>query len=477
MYSFLYRCSDFFQTAIFFYALIVMLSYFIAAVISGREVLKYKKMSSQGGFDKILSSPFAPDISIIAPAYNEQATIVDNIRSLLSLHYHKLEVIVVNDGSKDNTLQLAINAYDLYPISYPYEQEIATKKVRAVYKSNNAAFNKLIVVDKENGGKADAINVGINISKSKLFACIDVDCIIEQDAFLKMAKPFMQSYGKPVIATGGIVWLINDAKISNGKLIELQAPRTWIARFQVAEYLRAFLIGRTFWAKMNGLMLISGAFGLFDRKIAVAAGGYNHKTVGEDMELVMRMHKYMREKKLPYKVAYVPEPLCWTEAPADYKILSSQRNRWTRGTIECLSMHKNMMFNFRYGVMGLLSYPYWVFTEWMAPLIEASGILFLLIMAMLNLVNWLWAISLVALVYTFAVALSIYSLYIQELAYQKYAKKKDILKLLAAILLEPLLYHPLATWWALKGNYQYFSGGAKGWGEMKRNGFNTAIIK
>ncbi|MBP6385734.1 MAG: glycosyltransferase family 2 protein [Pseudarcicella sp.] len=425
-------------------------------------------------YSKILASPYAPTISIVAPAYNEEVTIVDNIRSLLSLHYNRLEIIIVNDGSKDNTLKLALEAYRMVEVNHSFSSTLKTKKIRGIYKSNNPAFKKIIIVDKENGGKADAINAGINISSSQLFACIDVDCILEPDALLKMAKPFMEESDKTVIATGGIVWLTNDAIIKDGRLIEMRMPKAFIVRMQVVEYIRAFLIGRTVWAKINGMMLISGALGLFRKNVALAVGGYNHNTVGEDMDLVMRMHKYMLENKLPYKVAYIPEPLCMTEAPSDYTILGRQRTRWARGTIECMLYHKIMMMNPKYGILGLLSYPYWLFAEWMAPIVEALGVIFFVVMSFLGLVDWQWAVSLLVFVYVFSVFIGFFSIYLQELVFYKYTQKRDLLVLMLHVLIEPFLYHPRVVWWSLKGNFQYFTGTAKGWGEMTRKGFNTS---
>lgn len=471
MDQFLDYLFTFFQYGIFFYCTAVLFSYWLIAKVSAKVVMKYKQERDLTDYREILASPLVPSISIIAPAYNEGVTITDNIRSLLSLHYSKLTVIIVNDGSKDDTRDKAIANYDLIKVPFDYQEKIATKKVRGVYRSKNPAFKKLIFVDKENGGKADAINVGINVSNSEYFACIDVDCIIEPESFLKMVKPIMEAGEKRMIAVGGIVWLTNDSEIKNGRLIQVKTPESYIPKAQVLEYIRAFLLGRTAWSKTNGLLLISGAFGLFDREVAVAAGGYNHNTVGEDMELVMRMHGDMRERKQKYQVGYVPEPLCWTEAPADYNILGRQRNRWTRGTIECLTIHKKMFFNRKYGILGMLSYPYWLFAEWLAPFVELGGTLFFIIMAFLDMANWPYFFSLLAMVYFFAVMLSTYAIYTQERTYGRYSQVKDIFKLFWNAVSEPFKYHPRTVWWSIKGNWDYITGSNKGWGEMTRAGF------
>ncbi len=462
----------FFEYGIWFYSLMIIGSYILIAIVSGREVTRYCEEKEVNDHRALLSTEYAPSIAIIAPAYNESATIIPNIRSLLSLHYVDLTVIVVNDGSKDDTRDKVIEAYNLEQVDFAYNEQIDTQKVRGVYKSKNRAFRKLLFVDKENGGKADAINVGVNIADAEYFACIDVDCIIEPDAFLKMAKPFMEASEKRIIAVGGIVWLTNDADIENGKLNKVVSPRSFVPRMQVIEYFRAFLIGRTAWAKFNGLLLISGAFGVFDREIAIAAGGYNHNTVGEDMELVMRMHAYMREREEPYEIAYLPDPLCWTEAPADFNILGRQRNRWTRGTIECLLLHKKMLLNPKYGVLGMVSYPYWMLAEWLAPFVEFFGITFLIIMGLCGLANWAFCLSLMLLLYAFSICLSMYAIYIQEISFNKYENKKDILHLLLTAAIEPFYFHPRVVWWALKGNYDFVTGKNTGWGEMVRQGFD-----
>jgi len=474
MQTLLHLLVSFFEYGVFIYCIFILSSYFVISFVSTHEVMKYKRRKSILEHDTLISSSYQPSISIIAPAYNEEVTIVDNIRSLLSLHYSKLSIIIVNDGSKDDTLKLAIENYNLYLTDEKCISKISTKKIRGIYRSHKKAFSKLIVVDKENGGKADAINVGINVSKTQYFACIDVDCIIDQDAFLRLVEPIMKAGHKKIGAVGGIVWLTNDADIKSGKVIKIRTPKEYIAKIQVVEYFRAFLLGRPAWASKNGMLLISGAFGIFDRETVLAVGGYNHNTVGEDMELVMRMHGYYRAHNIEYEIAYLPDPLCWTEAPSDYGVLGRQRNRWTRGTIECLKFHKHMFMNRKYGFLGIISYPYWLLAEWLAPYIEAGGLLFFIIIACLDLANWPFFIALLILVYAFATCISIYAILIQELSYAKYKSVHDILSLVKTALLEPILYHPKTVKWSLKGNFDHFTGRNKGWGKMTRTGFKKS---
>lgn len=457
------------DTFVFVYAITISFFYLFLALMSTMEMRRYLYKNYKVDHKQILASPFAPSVSLIAPAYNEGQTIIENVRSMLSMEYNDFDVIIVNDGSKDDSMEKLISRYDLVKVAFDYQAQIATKPVRGIYKSKNRSFKKLTVVDKENGGKADALNVGLNISDKELVACVDVDCIIETDALLRMVKPYMES-NREVIATGGVIRIANNCVVEDGRLVEVNLPKNLWARFQVLEYLRAFLLGRMAWSRLNGLLLISGAFGLFKRDVAVAAGGYNTKTVGEDMELVVRMRAYMHHHNKPYKVVYIPDPLCWTEAPSSLKILGRQRNRWTRGTYETLKLHKYMFFNPRYGLLGMLSYPFWFFFEWLAPFVEVSGLLYFFALWAMGRINWLFFLSLLAVVYCFALFISTFALYSEENSYYKYSQQSDLGKMLLLALIEPIIYHPLTVYWAIRGNIDKLKG-KHSWGEMTRTGF------
>ncbi len=436
-------------------------------------VSKYKKENTFTDYSIIAANPNAPTFSIIAPAYNEGMTIVENVRSLLSLYYHNLEIIIVNDGSKDDSIQKLIEAYDLESMAYFIQGKIETNKVRGVYKSKNPAFKKLIVVDKENGGKADALNVGVNISSGEYLVCIDVDCILEQDAILKLAKPFLEQTDKKYIACGGVIRLANNCVIENGKVISVNMPRTLLGRTQALEYIRAFVLGRMAWSRASGLILISGAFGVFDRKIVLACGGYDKNTVGEDMELVVRMRKYMEERNEPYEVLTIPDPLCWTEVPETKDILKKQRNRWMRGTIETLWKHRKMMFNPKYGKLGMISLPYWFFFEFLGPLVEFSGYIIFIIFLLLGIISWSFFSVLFALVISMGFLYSIYAILVDLVSYQVYTKRKDFFALIATAFSEPFYFHPIVVKAGVSGFIDYFRK-SHGWGEMTRQGFNQS---
>jgi len=470
---FFYYFTIFADHFILIYSACLFAIYFFLSSYSALDIVNYMRRNSFIDYRDLLTAPSTPAISIIAPAYNESKTIVENARSLLNIHYVNFEVIIVNDGSKDETLQLLIDAYDLEIVPVAFEKKVESKEIVAVYKSRIPSFNKLTVVNKINGGKADALNAGINVSKYDIFAAIDVDCILEYESLLKMVKPFMEeTEGEKVIAVGGVVRIANSCEVKDGKIIQVNLPSKLIPRIQVLEYIRAFLLGRMAWSRLNGLVLISGAFGMFDKKIVIAAGGYTHRTVGEDMELVIRLRRYMEEAKKKYRVVYLPDPLCWTEAPENLKVLGNQRNRWTRGTAETLWIHRKLLFNPRYRILGMVSLPFWLLFEWLAPIIESTAFLYLVMMAFLGILNLELFVTLFILLYAFAIMYSTAAILFEELSFHQYKKKRDIFRLLGTALLEPLLIHPLTVYYAIKGNLDLITG-VKNWGEMKRTGFQA----
>lgn len=451
-----------------FYSIILSLGYSFAAVFSFLEIRNYKRKYNFQGEFTLLQSSNLPSISILAPAFNEEANVVENVKSLLTLNYPSYEIVVINDGSIDKTLAVLIETFDLTKKKLNYFPFVSTNDVRGVYCSRNSSYKKLKVIDKVNGGKADALNTGINLCDFDITCCIDVDCILERDALLKLVKPFLNNT-KKVIASGGIIRVANSCIIEDGRILDVKLPESFIARAQIIEYFRAFLMGRMAWSKLDGLLLISGAFGMFDKETVIKVGGYNSKTVGEDMELLVRMRRKMKEENIEYIIGFVPDPLCWTEVPQKWRILHRQRNRWTRGTAETLWIHRRMLFNPKYKVLGLLSTPYWFFFEWLAPIIEFMGILYVIYLFLFSNINLIISLIFLSVVYSFAVLFSVTALFFEEISFQQYKKPKYMIRLLGTILLEPLIYHPFITWAAIKGNWDLFIG-KKSWGTMGRTG-------
>jgi biofilm PGA synthesis N-glycosyltransferase PgaC len=459
------------------YTVFVMISYLGLGLLSVVEARKYLRRNSYTDYLNILQSPEAPSVSILAPAFNEEASIIENVRSLLSIRYANFEVIVVNDGSRDRSLIKLIEEYQLEVVDFAVNYALETKEVKAVYKSKNPTYNNLIVVDKENGGKSDALNAAINVSTSDYTLNIDVDCILEEDCLLKLMKPFLEETEKNMIASGGVVRIANNCKIEKGRIIEINVPNKLLAQFQTLEYLRAFLLGRVAWGSLDGLLLISGALGVFQKELVIACGGYDDDTIGEDMELTVRMRRYAREKDIDYVVGFVPDPLCWTEVPESWAVLRRQRNRWTRGALETLLAHKRLFLNPFYGKMGMISYPYWLLFEWLAPLIEAFGIVLLILFSLLGVINISFLYLFIVLIYGYTVSFTIATLYIEEITFFQYKKRRQLLRLVLAGLLEPLIFHPFLVYCSVTGNWDYFFEGKKAWGSMKRVGFKKPTNK
>ncbi len=456
---------------LFIITISIFLSYVFLGTVSAFSLQWYLRKNSYVNYNELMLSPFLPSTSIIVPAHNESKSCIENIEALLSLYYREFDVIFINDGSTDDTLDKLKKVFDLEKVDYAFDYRLPCKRIRGVYKSKNHDYRKLTVIDKLNGGKSDALNAGINVSKSELVTCVDADSIMEHDALLKLVKPFLEETDKKVIATGGVIRIANSCDVEKGRITKVNLPRNFFARIQVLEYTRAFLMARMAWSKLDGLLLISGALGMFDRETVINCGGYDVNTVGEDMELVVRMRRYMVQQKTPYIVTYIPDPLCWTEVPTKIKIHHSQRNRWTRGTMETLFKHIKVFYNPRYGKFGMLGYPYWFFYEWLAPLLEFFGLVYFAVLVILGWVNWSFFLLLLVFVYTFAVSLSTWAILFEEKTYHKYNKKRDILKLIVTAFLEPILYHPMTVFWAIRANIEFLFG-KRGWGKMVHEGFN-----
>jgi len=459
----------------FVYASVLFTIYVLTALLSVLELKNYINKNRYVDYKSMLTFQKLPSVSIIAPAYNEEKTIIENIKCLMSIQYQNFEIIIVNDGSKDNSLSKVIEYFDLIKVDKAYEPKLACAPIKAIYKSRNAAYNHVTIVDKENGGKADALNAGINISQNDLFLALDVDCIIEPDALLRMVKPFLDDSKHIVIASGGVVRIANSCEVSDGKIVKVNYARNFWAKFQVLEYFRAFTMGRMAWSKLNGLLIISGAFGLFDRKRVINIGGYDKTTVGEDLELVVRLRRYMHEvEKLKYRVAFIPDPLCWTEVPESYKILSRQRNRWTRGGIDTILKHKKMFFNPKYGLIGMVSFPYWVLFEWLAPILQFLGLFYFVAIVYFDLLNLHIFIILLLFVFSFSVMYSLFAVFFEAYTYNKYQGASYIMQVFVFIILEMILYQPLNMYFSLSGNYDFFfKKNKKGWGDMTRTGFTN----
>jgi cellulose synthase/poly-beta-1,6-N-acetylglucosamine synthase-like glycosyltransferase len=447
--------------------------YLLFIVLSIARIFRYRQTTSFINFKEIFQMPLVKPISIIAPVYNEEAGVVESVKSLLSLEYPLFEVIVVNDGSKDHTLEKLIGAFDLKKSKRIFRKTIQTKQIKGIYISPNNP--KLVVVDKVNGKKADAMNAGLNVSRYPLFCGIDGDSILEKDSLLKMARPFLEEPEK-TIGAGGIIRLSNGCTVKSGQVIKVGLPRNSLARFQILEYLRAFLGGRIGLSMIKSILIISGAFGLFRKDIVLKCGGYRSDTIGEDMDLVVRMRKYLHEAKIPFDFTFVPDPICWTEAPEKLKSLASQRNRWHRGLIETLYHSRKMLFNPRYGITGMFAMPFYLIFEMLGPVVEVTGYFIFTILIVLGQFNQPFAILFFLLAVVFGILLSLFSILLEEFSARRYPHLKDIMIIMAFGLLENVLYRQWLTFIRAKA-FIDLAVGKHEWGEMEKRGFSLESQK
>lgn len=412
----------------------------------------------------------APPIALIVPCYNEELNVVESVKSMLALEYPNFEVIVVNDGSKDQTLQSLIEAFQLVKFHRPYEDTLTHAPIRGLYSS--PVTERLFVIDKENGGKADAQNAGINVCRAPIFCVIDGDSILEPDALMRAAQPFIDDPER-VIAVGGTIRIANGSRIESGRVKEIHLPTRLLPLFQVVEYLRAFLMARLAWSRINTLMLVSGAFGVFRRAEVVAVGGFTKGSMGEDLDLVIKLHRHMIDSGRKYRIEYIPEPVCWTEAPESLAVLARQRSRWQRGALECFFRYRSMLFNPRYGRVGFLGFGQMLVVDVFGPIAEVLGYILMPIFWLLGILSLEHFLAFTALVFTYGVCVSVCSLILEEAELQRFPRARDLAILTIAAVVENFGYRQLNNFWRVKGYWQYLRAD-QSWGEMTRTGLSGA---
>jgi poly-beta-1,6-N-acetyl-D-glucosamine synthase len=454
-----------------YYTIVIISIYLILATTSAFIILKYLRQKEFFDYNPILSSPLAPGISVIVPLTEECRNFAKNIKALLLLYYSDYEVIIVNDGCTDDFLQKITETFNLEQVNFFVNYRIETKMVKSVYKSHDKTYKNLLVVVKEKGGRADALNAGINISSKQYFICLDKDSVLESDSLLKLVKPFMEETDKKVIATGAMTGISNSCLIENGQIIRINIPEKILPRFQALEYLRSFFLSRAAWNRFNGLRSISVAISMLDREIVIGCGGYYDQTSGEDMELLVRMRRYMHANKMKYRIVYIPELLGRIKCPDTYSDYERRRNNWTRGSIDTLFIHRKIFFNPKYGLMGLLSYPFHLFFEWLSPIVVTFGLFYFLLLGIFGFINWSFFLLLCIFIYLFSVFMTVYSIFFEQLTYRQYNKITDIFKLILIALIEPFTYQFIKLWIAIKSNYMYFLLGVKTSDILKRRGF------
>ncbi len=458
-----------FEGSIYYYFAVntVFLALLFVAIFSIRQQMKSRLLieSIQDRF-----SVFAPGISVLAPAYNEEATIIESVKSFLMLHYPTYEIVVINDGSSDKTLERLKEVFLLEQKTVFYDARLSKTKIRGTYRSK--LHPNLLVIDKENGGKADALNVGIGFSQYGIFCAVDSDSLLELDALSRIVVPFIHE-PEITIASGGTVRIVNGSQIKHGRVVEANLPGKFLPLMQVIEYTRAFLCGRIGWNVINSTLVISGAFGLFSKASIQEIGGYLEGSVGEDMELVVRIHRHFRNQRRRYQVVFVPDPVCWTEAPDSLEILGRQRNRWQRGLADTLMKNKDMLLNPKYGALGLIAMPYFFFVELLGPVLEIISLICLALGAYFGILDSTSIVLYFVAGIFYGVLMNIASVLMGEIYFSKYPKFRQFLALVAISFVEAFGYRQLTLFWRLKGLSDYARGN-KTWGKMSRIGFDKA---
>lgn len=451
------------------YFLLLNAVYLITSLFAFRALRKYAMRLKSVEVEEVMRTAGNVPVTLIAPAFNEEATCVEATRALLTLRYPEFQILFVNDGSTDGTLARMIEAFDLKPSFLAPTADIPTRKVRGVWRTERNP--NLWLIDKENGGKADAQNVGLNYCRTPLFGAIDADSLLEPEALTRVVRAFLEE-GK-TIAAGGIIRIVNGCTVRSGQVVDVRLPGNLLARFQVLEYLRAFLSGRMGWDALDASLIISGAFGIFRRSVAVEAGGYDTKAVGEDMDLTVRLHKHCRQQGIPYRISFVPDPVAWTECPETLKSLGRQRDRWQRGLIESMWWHRKMLFNPKFGRVGLLAFPYFFFLEMLSPIVEGLGFFAFFATILSGRASLPYVLAFLGVAVFLGIALSIAAVGLEELSFRRYSQTKDLFSLFGLAVLENFGYRQLNAYWRIRGFVSKVRG-VTSWGAMERRGFGRA---
>jgi cellulose synthase/poly-beta-1,6-N-acetylglucosamine synthase-like glycosyltransferase len=447
------------------YFVAINLAYLAQNIVAAVSIRRYLRSSSIDDYDPAYSSVHLP-ISLVVPAYNESRSIVTSIKALLQLEYPDFEVVVVNDGSTDDTLEKLVEAFQLYPYPEAYRVQVPCRTVRATYRS--VRYRNLRVINKENGGcKADAANAGINICRYPLVAIVDADGVLQRNSLTRAVRPFLEN--PDTVAAGGAVRIANGCRLRDGFLEEVGLPRNFLALVQVVEYLRSFLFGRMGWEPIGAVLIVSGAFGVFKRTTLIDVGGFDPNAIGEDMELVVRIHRKLKQQRRRYHIGFIPDPVCWTDAPETLKDLGSQRVRWHHGLGQALMLNRWLIMNPRGGTVSWLAIPFYILFELLGPLVEALGLVFFVTAAALGAISWPDAGMFLLLSLSLGLLLSISAIMLEEFSFPMYRKLHELALLYAAAVLENFGYRQLTVWWRLKGFLRWISGRRHRWETITRS--------
>ena len=444
-------------------------AYAVLLLLSIPELWKHWRLAADEHLQRLLATEALPPLSLLVPAHNEEVTVSSSLLSFLTLEYPHLEVVVVNDGSTDDTMAVLLREFDLYEVPPAFTISVPTQPVRAYYRSRR--HSRLLVLDKETGGKADALNAAMNAARHPFVVAVDADTVIEPDALLRLARPFLLEPN--VAAVGGTIRVANSCTVEFGRVTEARVDSRWLPGCQVVEYLRAFLFGRMGLNVLGGNLIISGAFGLFRKEYLRAIGGYRTGNVTEDMDLVVRLHRYLRENNIRAQLPFVPDPVAWTEVPTSIRVLGRQRERWHRGLVATLWEHRIMLFNPRYGRIGMIAMPFYVFGEMLAPAAEFFGWIALALGLAVGAVDRDFAVLFLLVAVGYGMLLSLWAIVLEELSFRRYSRRRDFFKLLGFAIIEGIGYRQLTVLFRLRGYWGFFRG-VETWGRMTREGIGRA---
>lgn len=455
MHNFILQCFDYMNTVILVYFLATNLTYTILMMLSLYTVTLHSKFTSRQRYDDLAESPVTPSVALIVPAFNEEQAIIQSVLSLMDLNYPEKEIIVVDDGSTDGTVQRLVERFQLLQMDLIYRSALPAKPVHAFF--HNSRYPELIVISKENGGKPDAVNAGINMARSSYFCTVDADSLIERDALLRLMAPVVQSPVNTMVS-GGVVRIANGCKVSDGRILSVDLPRSWLERCQVVEYLRTFLFGRPGWNFLNATFITSGAFCLLHKESVIQAGGLSTDTVTEDIDLVATLHRHFRRKKWPYRMVFTTDPVCWTEAPHTISMFARQRRRWQLGLIQTVMKHDDMIFNPRYGPTGSLSMPFHAYVEAVGCLIEAFGTFLVPFTFLVGAMPFSLFFLIFLLAIGYGTMLSLGAVLLEETTLRRYPTLRQLFVLLAFAVLENLGYRQMVTIFRAQGVLRYITG-------------------
>jgi cellulose synthase/poly-beta-1,6-N-acetylglucosamine synthase-like glycosyltransferase len=475
MMSFLTALILGFNFFVVFYFGAVNAVYSVLLTIALFKVFGHTRRMKYSARKEFHASPETPPITILIPVHNEEKVVLRSIRSALAADYPFFEVIVINDGSSDATLRTVIDAYRLQKIDRVYRTFLKTKPLKGFY--FNMETPNLLVIDKERGGKSDALNCGINTSRSPYFCSVDADSLLEEDALLRLMTPLMESR-IPVIASGGVVRVINGVHLEDEITIrEIDLPKEPLVLFQIVEYIRGFLFGRVGWDTLNSLLILSGTFSLFHKATVVDAGGFRVGNVSEDMEMIVRLHRHMRKQGKPYRIKFVSDPICWTEAPDSITMLGRQRRRWHLGLIQSIFDNKQMILNPRYGWIGMAIVPYYILFEILGPAVEVLGYVFVIISYAIGLLSLHFLMLFLTLAIFYGVFLSTAGIFLEELTFRRYPKWGHLFKLLLYGVYENFGYRQINSIWRFWALIQFLFG-KKTWEHVQfKGGKDSAKVR